>query len=279
MPPLPMHDSDRNRTSPFAFTGNKFEFRAVGSGQNIARPNMVLNTIVADSLGDMADAIEQEMKAGKDLNKAVQTVVQRELREHRAVVFGGDNYSSEWHAEAAKRGLPNLPSCVEAIPAFISRKSIELFSRQGVLTEEELGSRYRIKLGAYVKTINIEAGLMARIGRTMILPAAFKYQKQLSSSISHARKILHEAPLAEQAEILTEITAGINEFIEAINQLDEVRSAGERIAGEIGEQAKYYRERVIPIMHEVRATCDKLENMIDDSLWVLPKYQEMLFLS
>lgn len=279
MPPLPMHDSDRNRTSPFAFTGNKFEFRAVGSEQNVARPNMVLNTIVADSLADIADQIEEAVEAQSDFNAAVQQVVQRELKAHRAIIFGGDNYSQEWHKEAERRGLPNLPTCVEAIPAFVSKQSIELFSRHAVLNEAELRSRYVIKLENYIKTINIEAGLMSRMGRTMILPAAFRYQKQLSSSISHAQKILHDSPLAEQTELLHELTSAINEFIESINKLDEARIAGEANERDILEHARHYRTKVLVAMAEVRSCGDKLETMIDDSLWPLPKYHEMLFLS
>ncbi len=279
MPPLPKHDSDRNRTSPFAFTGNKFEFRAVGSEQNVARPNMVLNTIVADSLSHIADKLEQEIDSKTDFNAAVQTVVQRELKAHHSVIFGGDNYNEDWHREAENRGLPNLPSCVEAIPAFISKQSIELFARHRVLDESELRSRYLIKLENYVKSINIEAGLMSRMGSTMILPAAFKYQKKLASSISHAQKILQDAPLAEQTEMLRELTASINEFIESINRLDKARVAGEESRSDVLEHARHYRLEVLTAMTEVRIAGDKLETVIDDDLWPLPKYHEMLFLS
>ncbi|MFZ5434324.1 MAG: glutamine synthetase III, partial [Calditrichota bacterium] len=166
LPPLPKHDSDRNRTSPFAFTGSKFEFRAVGSGQNIARPNMVLNTIVAEALDELADQIESARGAGKSLPDAVQGVIQSELRQREPIIFNGDNYSKEWHDEAAKRGLPNLRTCVDAFPAFIAPKSIALFTKQSVLTAEELHSRYRIKLENYIKIITIEAALMSNLGRT-----------------------------------------------------------------------------------------------------------------
>ncbi len=174
LPELPTDDSDRNRTSPFAFTGNKFEFRAVGSSQSIAFPNTVLNTIVAESLDYISNRIEEVMSKGQDLSPAVQLVCKEVLTEHKRVLFNGDNYSKEWHDEAHKRGLPNLRNTPEALPVLAEKETRQLFKKYGVLSEEELNGRYNIMLESYCKTINIEALITINMGTTMILPAALK---------------------------------------------------------------------------------------------------------
>ena len=277
-PPLPKHDSDRNRTSPFAFTGQKFEFRAVGSGQSVARPNMVLNTIVAESLRVFADLIESELKSGKDFNTAVRTVVQSELVKHQAVLFNGDNYSAAWHVEAEQRGLPNLRTCVEAMPMFVTDKAIKLFSSHKVLSDEELQSRYRILVEHYIKTIAIEAALTSNLGRTMILPAALEHQANVASSVEEARDVL-DLDLWAQEELVRNIVEGINRFAAALNQLDEARKQAEHHTGELLEHAKFYRDEVLTAMVDVRAAGDALELVVEDQLWPLPKYREMLFLA
>jgi glutamine synthetase len=278
LPPLPRHDSDRNRTSPFAFTGQKFEFRAVGSGQSIARPNMVLNTIVAESLGVMADLIERDAKSGKNVNDAVRTIVQSELAKHEAVLFNGDNYSAAWHVEAEQRGLPNLRTCVEALPMFVTDKAIRLFSAQSVLSAEELQSRYRIMVENYVKTLAIEAALTSNIGRTMILPAALEHQANVASSVEEARDVL-DMDLWAQEDLVRQIAEAINRFASALTQLDEARRQAEHHDGDLLEHAKYYRDEVLTVMVEVRAAGDALELLVEDQLWPLPKYREMLFLA
>ncbi|MCB9367848.1 MAG: glutamine synthetase III [Calditrichaeota bacterium] len=278
LPPLPMHDSDRNRTSPFAFTGNKFEFRAVGSGQNIARPNMVLNAIVAESLNHMTDEIEKAKKKEKDFNKAVQGVVQKELTEHQAVLFSGDNYSAEWHAEAARRGLPNLKTSVDAYPAFITKKSVKLFSTLGILSEAELKSRYHIKLDTYIKMLSIEAGLMSSMGATQILPAAMEYQRHVATSIDMVESVNSSAVLNGQRSLLEVLSQSVEKFIRMLEVLDATRANVPESEDHL-KVAKYFLDKVIPAMLDLRAAGDELEVLVDDRVWPMPKYRDLLHLS
>jgi len=279
LPPLPRHDSDRNRTSPFAFTGSKFEFRAVGSGQNISMPNVVLNTIVAESLSVICDRIESDRGAGKSLEQAVQEIVRAELAGHEAIIFNGDNYSAEWHAEAARRGLPNLPNCVDALPAFVTPKAVALFKDQRVLSEEELQSRYRIKLQSYGKTITVEATLMSEIGRSAILPACLKSQQRLSASIQSARAALNDASLGEQTDYVSRYSAAVTRFLVALDRLDQTLSESNGSGSDPLIRAESQRSRVLPAMTETRAAADVLELLTDDALWPLPKYRELLFIA
>src|SRR4051812_11991748 len=187
LPKLPRDAGDRNRTSPFAFTGNKFEFRAVSSGQSIAGPNTVLNTIVADSLDYISSKLEADTKAGKDFNKSLQSILSEIVKQHKRVIFNGDGYSEAWHAEAEKRGLPNFKSTTDSVPSLISKESIELFGKYKVLNERELHSRYEIYLKNYKKTVNIEAQLTASMAKTMLLPAAIRYQGEVAHSVAAAK--------------------------------------------------------------------------------------------
>lgn len=278
LPPLPLHDSDRNRTSPFAFTGNKFEFRAVGSGQNIARPNMVLNAIVAESLNYMADEIEKARKKEKDFNAAVRGVVQRVLAEHKAVLFGGDGYSALWHKEAQKRGLPNLRTTVDAIPAFITKKSVKLFSDLGILTEAELHSRYHVKLETYIKMTSIEAGLMSSMGATQILPAALEYQRRIAASIEETEDVLSSASLTGQRTLLEMLSQAIERFIDRLRELDQKRAGVPETEDHL-KVAKYFRDRIIPAMQSLRTAGDELEVLVDSNLWPMPKYRDLLHLN
>src|SRR5438874_2128902 len=181
LPKLPRHAGDRNRTSPFAFTGNKFEFRAVGGSQSIAGPNTVLNTIVAESLDVIATALEKEVKAGRDLNKAIQDLLPGIIKESKKVLFHGDNYTPEWHAEAERRGLPNLRTTVDALPIILRKDSVDLFTKYRVYSERELQSRYNILCESYVKTVNVEARLTSLMAKTMILPGAMRYQADVAT--------------------------------------------------------------------------------------------------
>lgn len=278
LPQLPLHDSDRNRTSPFAFTANKFEFRAVGSGQNIARPNMVLNAIVAESLHFMADEIESARKMEKDFNTAVRGVLQRELTEHQVVLFGGDGYSSEWHHTAAQRGLPNLRTAVDAIPAFITPKSIALFSNLGILSEAELHSRYHIKLETYVKMISIEAGLMSSMGATQILPAAMEYQRRVASCIDETEDVLSSATLTGQRNLLELLSQAVERFISKLEMLDKSRAEVPETEDHL-IVAKYFRDKVIASMNDLRSAGDELEVLVDNRLWPMPKYRDLLHLN
>lgn len=279
LPPLPAHDSDRNRTSPFAFTGTKFEFRAVGSGQSIARPNMILNTIIADSLGFMADAIEQQMKAGTDIHQAVRKVVHDTLEKHQAVLYNGDNYSEEWRKEAEKRGLPNLPTAVDALPALVDPAAVELFERQKVLSKAELQSRYNIKLGTYIKTLGIEAALMSNIGRTMILPAALRHQRRIAKSVSKARELLGMDKTVEQFSVFARAGAAVEELAVTLKRLDRARSHADSLNGDALKCAQFYKNEVLKVMETTRTAADVIENLVEDSLWPLPKYREILFIS
>ncbi len=274
LPKLPRDTGDRNRTSPFAFTGNKFEFRAVGSSFSIAGPNTVLNTIVAESLDYIATHLEHAVRDGKPLNKAIQELLPGIIKESKKVLFNGDNYSEEWHREAERRGLPNLRNTVDAIPVLIRRDTIELFSKYKVLSERELQSRYVIFSERYAKEITIEANMMLTMARTMILPAALQYQGRVASTVA-AVKSAGIDPGA-QAEHLRELTEAISRFQASIAELDE--AVTHHAGGDPYEHAKYMRDAVLPKMQQLRQWGDKLETLVADELWPLPTYREMLFL-
>src|ERR1051325_11442291 len=205
LPKIPKEAGDRNRTSPFAFTGNKFEFRAVGSSQNIAGPNTVLNTIVAESLDYIATNLEAATKSGKDLNKAIQDLLPGVIKESKKVLFGGDNYAEEWHKEAERRGLPNLKSTPDVLQVTVRKDTIDLFSKYKVYTEKELQSRYNILSENYVKTVAIEANMALMMAKTMILPAAIRYQKEVAESVGAAKAAGANTPAG--AELLSQIVA------------------------------------------------------------------------
>ncbi len=277
LPKLPRDAGDRNRTSPFAFTGNKFEFRAVSSGQSIAGPNTVLNTIVAESLDYVATKLEADVKANKDFNKSVQELVSSMIKEHKRVVYNGDNYTEEWHKEAEKRGLPNMRTTVDAMPALISKDSVELFGKYKVLSERELHSRYEIYLENYKKTVNIEAQMTALISRTMILPAAMRYQLEIGQSVAAAKSAGVAAnALSEQEKMLSDLSTTISELQKKTNAL--VQATEHSASGDAMAHAKYSRDTLIPAMNSVRALGDKLETVVSDELWPLPTYREMLFI-
>jgi len=277
LPKLPRDAGDRNRTSPFAFTGNKFEFRAVSSGQSIGGPNTVLNTIVAESLDYIATKLENETKAGKDFNKSLSAVLSEIIKQHKRVVFNGDGYSEAWHTEAEKRGLPNYRSTVDAMPYFISKDSIDLFSKYKVLSEREVHSRYEIYLENYKKTVNIEAQLTASMARTMIIPAAIRYQGEIGNALAAAKGAgLNLALLGEQEQLLSELSKTIGDLQKKVGALAHVT---EHIGGgDALSHAKHTKEAILPAMLAVRQLGDKLETIVADDLWPLPTYREMLFI-
>jgi len=280
LPELPRDDSDRNRTSPFAFTGNKFEFRAVGSSQSIGWPNTILNTIVTESLDYMATEIEQQVKKGGDKKAAVQAVVKKTLTENERILFNGDNYSAQWHAEAEKRGLPNLRNTIDALPVLVEPSAKKLFAHYGVLSEEELVSRYNIMLEAYCKTINIESLLTATMASTMILPAALEYQSRLASVIVQSKAAVGGLNLTAQEGMLRDLSHKINELHNAVEVLESLshETHDEEAHSDPYNHARFYQQRMIPAMNEVRSAADSLEPIIDDSLWPLPKFREMLYI-
>jgi len=274
LPKLPKDAGDRNRTSPFAFTGNKFEFRAVGSSSSIAGPNVVLNTIVAESLDFIASKLEPEVKGGKPLNKAIQDLLPGLIKESKKVIFNGDGYSEEWHKEAEKRGLPNLKSSVDAFPMLIRKDSLELFSKYKVLSEREMHSRFHIYCEKYVKEVNIEALMMIMMAKTMILPAALRYQTEVASAVASTKAV--GVDNSAQLGLLKDLTATISSFQGATAVLE--KTAHHHVEGEPYAHAKYMKESVIPKMQELRTFGDALEEIVADDLWPLPTYREMLFI-
>ncbi len=275
LPTLPRDAGDRNRTSPFAFTGNKFEFRAVGSSQSIAGPNVVLNTIVAEALDEVATTLEAAVAAGKDLHAEIQAMLPKMMAEAKKVIFNGDGYSEKWHAEAEARGLPNRRNTIDSIPDIISPKAIGLFGKYGVLSERELRSRYEIYLENYTKTIAVESHLTLGIGSRQILPAALRYQGEVAQSIAQLKAAGVAAPKG-QADLLNDLTATIEDLQAGLAKLGQVIE--EHAQGDSMAHAKHARDTVIPAMNAVRAAGDKLEGIVADDLWPLPTYQEMLFI-
>ena len=262
LPPLPMHGGDRNRTSPFAFTGNKFEFRALGSSMSPALPNTVLNTIVAESIDELADALKKAQRAST-LEKAVAKVVKESWMANKQVVFDGDNYSEAWHAEAEKRGLANLRTTPDALPWLTERQTLAAFKKYKVLSKRELESREEVFTEQYAVTLNIEAETAASIARTMILPAAIRH--------------LNELRAASLEELIAEVEPVVKELHYALVKLEDANLADNQPDG-AHKWAKYMRDTVVPAMEDVREVADRLEKVVADDLWPLPKYSEMLFI-
>jgi glutamine synthetase len=278
LPPLPRDDSDRNRTSPFAFTGNKFEFRAVGSAQSIAWPNAVLNAIVAEALAHIADEIEREMRGGAALEAAVQKVVQDNLKRHEPILFNGDNYAEEWVAEAARRSLPNIKSSVDALEALNEPESKAVMARHEVSTEREMEAQYRIGLEGYAKTINIEAQLTAGLARTFILPAALNHQTNVANCLFATRQALSSCDASAPEKCLHQLSGLTARLKTTVDILDEIRAQADQNGHAPRDHAVFYRDRVVPAMNDVRAAADALEAIVDDQHWPLPKYRELLFM-
>jgi glutamine synthetase len=274
LPKLPKEAGDRNRTSPFAFTGNKFEFRAVGSSFNIAGPNTALNAIVAESLDYVATELEKATKGGKDLTAAVQELLPKIIKEHKRVIFNGDNYTEEWHAEAEKRGLPNLKSTTDCLPVFKKKEVGDLLTKYKVYTGKELDSRYNILSEKYVKEIVIEANTMINLAKTLILPAGLRYQKEVAESIASAKQAGANTPAG--IEILSQVVTAISDLQRGIDKLD--KAVNHHADGDAFAHAKYTKENIVPAMAELRKAGDKLETMVADDLWPLPTYREMLFI-
>ncbi len=268
LPMIPKDTTDRNRTSPLAFTGNKFEFRMLGSSQSVSGPNIALNTIMAEELGQFADVLEK----ADNFDAALQTLVCKALTEHSRIIFSGNGYSEEWKREAAQRGLSNLPSTAEAMPTYVSDKNVDLVTRHGVFTETEFRARYRIHLDAYNKVVAIEAKTMIDMALHQILPAALGYTKELCDGIA-VKKTLGLPSKAETslADSLSTGCDGLYEAVEALKQsLSQVPEAAE-------EAALHYRRVVQPRMETVRTQADYLETLTDKRHWPFPTYSDLLF--
>jgi len=271
LPVLPKDTTDRNRTSPFAFTGNKFEFRMVGSSQSIATPNFILNTIVAETLSRIADRLEK----AADLKSEVNALLKEIITDHKRIIFNGNNYSEDWVIEAEKRGLGNLKSTVDAIPVLIDKKNLEVFDKHGVLTPVEVHSRYEISLEGYVKTIRIEALTMIEMVMRQILPASLRYVKEVADTVASLNAAGADASSAKAAlDKLTAITTSLRANTEALT--DEIEKLDAE-AGDSLEHAKAYKEKVIALMQTIREDADKLETQVDAELWPLPTYGDLLF--
>ena len=270
LPDLYKDATDRNRTSPFAFTGNKFEFRMVGSRDSIANPNIVLNTIVAEAFAEACDVLEQ----ADDFEKAVHDLIKEYATENQAIVFNGNGYSEEWVKEAERRGLPNIKSMVEAIPAITTEKAVKLFERFNVFTRAELESRAEIQYEAYAKAINIEARTMIDMASKQFVPAFIGYTKTLADTINSVKAAGADASV--QMEILNEVSALLKETREALQIL--VKLTEEAAGKEEGpEQANFYHSDVVPAMEALRAPVDKLEMIIDKEVWPMPSYGDLIF--
>jgi len=272
LPILPTDPGDRNRTSPFAFTGNRFEFRAPGSGQTINVPMIILNTIMADSLDYMATVLEKAVAEGEDFDVAVQQLLTEIITEHGAVVFNGDGYSDNWQIEAAERGLPNLKTTLDAIPELIKPGAIEVFEKYGVFNERELESRVEVRYEMYALTVAVEAKLALEIGTTVILPAAVRYQTELASNVATLKAAGMDADLT----LLQSVSTPIAELTAAIGVLKA--GLADHAAESASEHAEHAQKVLLPAMDAVRAAADTLESVVADDLWPLPTYQEMLYI-
>jgi glutamine synthetase len=277
LPPLPRDQSDRNRTSPFAFTGNKFEFRAVGSSQSIAYPNTILNTIVAESLDYMAGEIERRGGAG-DRREVIQALVRETLTKHRRILFSGDNYSAEWVAEAERRGLHNMKDTPSALAAFSAKKNIEIFDKYKVFSPRETESRANVLNQMYVHRVSVEAATMKDIASTQILPAAIEFQRRLADSIAATAAASKEADPKGARELLAQVATASTRLKSATDALARARHEAEEKEGGAVAHAAAFRDHVLPAMANVREQADLLETLVADDLWPLPKYREILFL-
>jgi glutamine synthetase len=267
LPHLPMHGGDRNRTSPFAFTGNKFEFRALGSSQSPALPNTVLNTIAAQAIDQLSDELEKQLEGGAEVAEAVLAVVKDSYGQHKRIVFNGDNYADEWHTEAESRGLSNLRQTPDALPALISDEAIEVMSTYDVLSKRELESRYEVFVEQYVGKLNIEAETTFSIAKTMLLPAAVRYLGELGEA----------GDSAGVASIKADVSSLVDDFVARIGELETANTSHPGHDDVLGH-AKYVQDTVVPAMAAVREVADHLERIVPDSLWPLPKYSEILFI-
>lgn len=272
LPPLPTDPGDRNRTSPIAFTGNRFEFRAVGSGQSAAGAITALNVMMADSLGYAADWINSALKNGKSFNAAIESFITHVMDEHSAVIFNGDGYSDIWHREAERRGLPNLASTPDALPELTSPEVMELYEKAGALTRDELRARQEIYVEQYCKTVRTEASLVIRIARTIIYPAAIRYLGELAKTASETKALGMDFDTGE-LELIGKTTKALREGTNKLeSELEELSALGETL-----EAARKYCDVILPLMDEIRASADLLETRVADDLWSMPNYQEILF--
>jgi glutamine synthetase len=273
-PKLPRDAGDRNRTSPFAFTGNKFEFRAVSSGQSIAYPNIALNVAVAESLDYVATELEKATTGGKTIDQAAAALLPKLIAAHKRIIFNGNGYAAEWTKEAAKRGLLNLTNTVDALPQLVTKPVVALFEKYQVLTGRELHARYEIMLEQYNKTVNVEGQLMVLLAQRYILPAALEYQTRVGQSVAAVKAAGGKS--VEGKKTLDLITRLTDTFSKQTQKL--AAALAHDGGGSAAKHAKHFRDVVIPAMTALRETGDALEMLIPHELWPLATYREMLFI-
>ena len=272
LPKFTKDTTDRNRTSPFAFTGNKFEFRMPGSSSSIAGCNIVLNTVIADELKEFADILENS----NDFSSALHELIQKTIKEHKRIIFNGNGYDQAWIEEAKKRGLLNLKTTPDALSYFIKEENRELFKRHHVFDDEEIYSRYEILMEEYVKVLNIEALTMVNMSKKEILPAISNYTKQLADTILLKQQVLSTNKSLYEQEILEQTTTLLNQAYETTLKLEENLKQAQEIE-DFEKQALFYKDNIIIKMNELRVACDKLETLTDEKLWPFPTYGKLLF--
>lgn len=274
LPNFLIDNTDRNRTSPFAFTGNKFEFRMPGSAVNLSDATMVLNTAMAKSLKDFADAMEG--KAGEEFEAAAIAYIRDTLKKHQRIIFNGNGYCEEWYAEAERRGLANFRTTADALPCFVSRKSIELFEEFDVLSKTEVMSRYEVKLEKYNKLLNIEARVMKRMVRRAFLPAINSYAAEVANNIASFKAAVPGANVDQQEDLLHKLLDGVKEIDVQLQALDTAHHAALDIANQ-QQRANTYAHEIIPIMEKLRAAVDAMEIVTGRDRWPVPTYNDILF--
>ena len=272
LPRFPKDTTDRNRTSPFAFTGNKFEFRMLGSSESIACANMMLNTAVAEELKGFADELEKAKDFDKELNRIIVTTI----KEHKRIIFNGNGYDESWIKEAAKRGLLNLKTTVDCLPYYIKEKNLELFEEHGVLTRKEVFARYEIILEHYAKTIHIEASTMINMLGKDIMPALCKYSEQLAQTIVAKKSAIKESTCVYETKLLKIVDTSLEKLSSKTTHLEGLLHSAEKMVGAI-EQAQFYKDKVIKEMEDIRLIVDDLEKIVDRTYWPYPTYEELMF--
>ena len=273
LPDLPKDATDRNRTSPFAFTGNKFEFRMVGSSASIAGPNTVLNTIIADTLEQMANRIE----LAKDFDKEVNEIIVEVVNQHKKIIFNGNGYAEDWIKEAEKIGLPNITNSIDAYREYISDKAIAVFERQNVYSKEELYARYEIKTTKYTKTVNIEARCAVQMAKREILPACIAYSTRLAENVNELSNHVSEATLKPRADLLNKYVSLLNKAEAMTEELEnKLDTISQTVETDFYATAVYYRDTILPAMETLRQSIDELETMTDKERWPMPTYSDLI---
>jgi glutamine synthetase len=272
LPSFPKDSTDRNRTSPFAFTGNKFEFRMLGSAFSIAGPNIVLNSIVAEELSQFAEKLE----SAEDFTKTLNALIKKTITEHKRIIFNGNNYAEEWVREAEKRGLLNLKTTVDALPYFINEKNVKLFTKHKVFTEQEIHSRYEIQMESYCKTINIEALTMLDMVRKDIVPAVCSYLKDLTDTAVAKKAVSNDISCELEKGIISQLSTLSAILYKKAGKLEE-GLIGVKYQDTIIAQGEYYRDVIVPAMEELREVADDIEAQVGEKYWPYPTYGKMLF--